>query len=78
LTSPGLRITLQRVVLTIPLGTKRRLTLAVTRSHGMSAVAWRRGFEIDRPGDENGGAGVREPRRPIRPSGAGGVSLPLE
>jgi hypothetical protein len=66
------------VVLTIPLGTKRRVTVAYTRRAGVHAVAWRKGFEVDPPFGDDGGAGVREPARPIRPSGAGSVALPLE
>jgi hypothetical protein len=66
------------VVLTIPLGIKRRLSLAVTRRAGMSAVAWRKDFRVDPRADDEGGAGVREPARPIRPAGAGSVALPLD
>jgi hypothetical protein len=64
--------------MTIPIGSKRRFTLAYTRRVGVSAVTWCKGFELDPPSDEDGGAGVREPARPLRPSGAGSVALPLE
>jgi hypothetical protein len=67
------------MVLTIPLGTKRRLTFAWTRRGGMSAATWRKDFPSDPPhGDDEGGAGVREPLRPVRPSGTGSVALPLD
>jgi hypothetical protein len=66
------------VVLTIPLGVKRRLTFALTRRGGVAAAAWRKDFRADPPPDDEGGAGVREPARPIRPAGAGSVALPLD
>ena len=66
------------MVLTIPLGTKRRLTVAYSRRVGVNAVTWRKGFEVDPPAGDDGGAGVREPARPLRPSGADGIALPLE
>jgi hypothetical protein len=64
--------------LTIPLGTKRRLTLAYTRRVGVSAIAWRRDFRVDPPDEREGGAGVREPARPIRPAGSGAIALPMD
>jgi hypothetical protein len=66
------------VVLTIPLGVKRRFTFALTRRGGISAAAWRKDFPVDRPRDDEGGAGVREPARPLRPSSSGSVALPLD
>ena len=66
------------MVLTIPLGAKRRLSVALTRRGGVSAASWRKDFPIVARPDDEGGAGVREPARPIRPAGSGSVALPLD
>jgi hypothetical protein len=66
------------VTVTVPFGPRRRVTLSLS-SHGVAVVPWREvAFPPWRRGDEDGGAEVREPRRP-RPSDQGGaVALPLD
>jgi hypothetical protein len=66
------------VVLTIPLGSKRRVSVAFTRRAGVSAAKWHKDFLAEPPRDEEGGAGVREPSRPIRPAGTDAIALPLD
>ena len=60
------------VLATIPLGNRRRLTVALTRV-GLRAAFWRK---CDAPLWRDGGGpdgGVREPRRP-RPGGSSGTT----
>jgi hypothetical protein len=77
LTAAAQRRTIPPVIVTIPLGTKRRVTVALTPRVRLSAVTWRKDFRIDPPDEPEGGAGVREPRRPIPPAGSGSLAVPL-
>jgi hypothetical protein len=65
---------------TLPIGPVRRLTIAWTRRAGLRAGFWRRERYLATWGTlppwfdrgDDGGAGVREPRRPL-PSDRGGA-----
>lgn len=60
------------MVVTLALGNRRRLSVALTRA-GLRAASWRKG---DTPRWRDGGepdAGVREPRRPP-PNGTSGAT----
>jgi hypothetical protein len=67
------------VVVTMPIGRRRRLFVAWTQAHGLSSVVWRAACgdlpSIDDDPDEGLG-GVREPRRPLRPLGGSAVAMP--
>jgi len=66
------------VVVTVPLPAARRLTVA--RSAGTFRwVLWKEDLRVPPDwADPPGGAGVREPRRPILPRRGAAVALPLE
>jgi hypothetical protein len=66
------------MVVTLPLPAARRLTVA--RSGGMFWwVLWKEDPSVPPDWAEPpGGAGVREPRRPILPRRGGAVALPLD
>jgi len=67
------------VVLTVPVGVRRRVTVGLSR-RGVAVVPWREtgvlpvGWDDDAPGT----GGVREPRRPVAPREGGAVALPLD
>jgi hypothetical protein len=66
------------VVVTLPLPASRRLMLARTRG----AFRWAVWHEPEAGpvdgGERPGGAGVREPRRPVPPHLGGSVALPFD